>query len=818
MKEMIYFLMEVLHLKRVVIVAALRSPIGKYKGALTQYSAVDLGTKVTQSLLSRYPKVKDDIKQVVFGNVLQAGNGQNVARQISINSGLSYEVPATTVNEVCGSGMKAVIMAWQSLQLGQGEVAIAGGTESMTNAPQLRHFNYETNAYGEPLSAMILDGLTDAFSQKHMGLTAEKVAEDFHVSRSEQDEFAVNSQQKAAKAQANGAFAAEIVPIKTIHGLMEHDEGIRGNSSVEKLSQLRTVFKENGTVTAGNASTINDGAAVLLLATKEYADLHELPYLTEICGFSEVGIDPAIMGVAPIKAVTELLAAQEKTVADIDLFEINEAFAASSVAVEKELGLDSNKVNPYGGGISLGHAIGATGARLLTTLSHQLQQEDKEYGIASLCIGGGLGLAMLLKSPSKENSKKKFYQMSQIERLEKLQADKKIDPIQAAELLNTTLDSDVANHMIENQISESEIPMGLALNLVVNDKEYAVPLTTEEPSVIAACSYGAKMAEKFTAVIKERLLRGQIVFYDVADEKTLIEWLENNYATLFEVANVSYPSIVKRGGGLKDVSWRKIEGNYLSLDLKVDVKDAMGANIVNGILEGVAAKLRTVFPSEKILFSILSNLATESLVEVRCRVPIANLAKGGNGHVVAEKIAIAADYAKKDPYRAATHNKGIMNGIDGVILATGNDTRAVAAAAHAYAVKDGQYQGLSDWKVVDDYLEGRLVLPLAIATVGGATRVLPKAQAALNILAVEDAKELAAVVAAVGLAQNLAALRALVSEGIQKGHMALQSRSLAMTVGAVGSEIEMVSRKLQKETTMNQATAAKILATLRASN
>ena len=806
--------MEVLHLKRIVIVAALRSPIGKYKGALSQYSAVDLGTTVTKSLLSRYPEVKADIKQVIFGNVLQAGNGQNVARQISLNSGLSYEVPATTVNEVCGSGMKAVIMAWQSLQLGQGEVAIAGGTESMTNAPELRHFNYETNEYGEPLSAMIVDGLTDAFSQKHMGLTAEKVAEDFQVSRRQQDEFAVFSQKKAAQAQANGAFEAEIVPIQTKVGMMSQDEGIRADSSVEKLSQLRTVFKENGTVTAGNASTINDGAAVLLLATKEYADSHNLPYLTEICGFSEVGIDPAIMGVSPIKAVTELLATQEKTVADIDLFEINEAFAASSVAVERELGLDHNKVNQYGGGISLGHAIGATGARLLTTLSHQLQQEDKKYGVASLCIGGGLGLAMLLKSPNQNIQKKKFYQMSQAERLDKLQNDGKLTASQTAELQKTALDSTIANHMIENQISETQTPMGLALNLVVDDKEYLVPLATEEPSVVAACSYGAKMAESFNAVIKERLLRGQIVFYDVVDAKKLITWLEQNQSLLFDVAKESYPSIVKRGGGLKEISWRQIE-NYLSVDLKVDVKDAMGANIVNGILEGVATKLRTVFPTENILFSILSNLATESLVEVSCQVPVSNLAKGGNGYKVAEKIVVASDYAKKDPYRATTHNKGIMNGVDGVILATGNDTRAVAAAAHAYAARNGQYEGLSEWQLDGEYLKGRLVLPLAIATVGGATKVLPKAQVALNILDVSDAKELAAVVASVGLAQNLAALRALVSEGIQKGHMALQSRSLAMTVGAKGSEIAVVSQALQKEAKMNQATAKKILAQLR---
>ena len=241
----------------------------------------------------------------------------------------------------------------------------------------------------------------------------------------------------------------------------------------------------------------------------------------------------------------------------------------------------------------------------------------------------------------------------------------------------------------------------------------------------------------------------------------------------------------------------------------------MGANIVNGILEGVATKLRNIFPEENILFSILSNLATESLVEVSCRVPISNLAKGGDGQAVAEKIVVAADYAKKDPYRAATHNKGIMNGVDGVILATGNDTRAAAAAIHAFAAKNGQYEGLSEWQLNGDSLEGRLVLPLALATVGGATKVLPKAQVALNILDVADAKELASLVAAVGLAQNLAALRALVSEGIQKGHMALQSRSLAMTVGAKGSEIVAVSQALQKEATMNQAIAQKILEQLR---
>ena len=257
---------------------------------------------------------------------------------------------------------------------------------------------------------------------------------------------------------------------------------------------------------------------------------------------------------------------------------------------------------------------------------------------------------------------------------------------------------------------------------------------------------------------------------------------------------------------------------FVSVDFKVDVKDAMGANIVNAILEGVANLFRTWFPEQKILFSILSNYATESLVKVSCEIPVERLSKGNNGQEVAEKIQAASRFSKIDPYRAATHNKGIMNGINAVVLATGNDTRAVASGIHAYASKEGSYQGLAKWDVRDGLLLGSLELPLPVATVGGAVKVLPKAQAALELLEITEAKELAQVMAAVGLAQNLAALRALVSEGIQQGHMSLQVRALAMTVGAKDEEITILSEKLRREKVMNQAIAEKLLLEIRQNN
>lgn len=413
------------------------------------------------------------------------------------------------------------------------------------------------------------------------------------------------------------------------------------------------------------------------------------------------------------------------------------------------------------------------------------------------------------------NMKKKFYQMSPAERLDFL--DLKSETRQILE--ETVLDAALADNLIENQISEFELPMGLAQNFVINGKKFLVPMVTEEPSVIAAASNGAKIAGNFQTVLSERLMRGQIVFYDVDQADHLMQTIEENQAGIFRAAKEAYPSIIKRGGGLRQLSSRAFEAEgFVSVDFKVDVKDAMGANIVNAILEGVANLFRTWFPEQKILFSILSNYATESLVKVSCEIPVERLSKGNNGQEVAEKIQAASRFSKIDPYRAATHNKGIMNGINAVVLATGNDTRAVASGIHAYASKEGSYQGLAKWDVRDGLLLGSLELPLPVATVGGAVKVLPKAQAALELLEITEAKELAQVMAAVGLAQNLAALRALVSEGIQQGHMSLQVRALAMTVGAKDEEITILSEKLRREKVMNQAIAEKLLLEIRQNN
>lgn len=413
------------------------------------------------------------------------------------------------------------------------------------------------------------------------------------------------------------------------------------------------------------------------------------------------------------------------------------------------------------------------------------------------------------------NMKKKFYQMSPAERLDFL--DLKSETRQILE--ETVLDAALADNLIENQISEFELPMGLAQNFVINGKKFLVPMVTEEPSVIAAASNGAKIAGNFQTVLSERLMRGQIVFYDVDQADHLMQTIEENQAGIFRAAKEAYPSIIKRGGGLRQVSSRAFEAEgFVSVDFKMDVKDAMGANIVNAILEGVANLFRTWFPEQKILFSILSNYATESLVKVSCEIPVERLSKGNNGQEVAEKIQAASRFSKIDPYRAATHNKGIMNGINAVVLATGNDTRAVASGIHAYASKEGSYQGLAKWDVRDGLLLGSLELPLPVATVGGGVKVLPKAQAALELLEITEAKELAQVMAAVGLAQNLAALRALVSEGIQQGHMSLQVRALAMTVGAKDEEITILSEKLRQEKVMNQEIAEKLLREIRQNN
>ncbi|WP_081166566.1 thiolase family protein [Lactococcus garvieae] len=378
-------------MKEIVIIDALRTPVGKYDGALSDKTAAELGVHVVKNLLERHADIKDDVKQVIFGNVLQAGTGQNIARQIAINSGLSNHVPASTINEVCGSGMKAVILAKQLLQLEEADVVIAGGTESMSQSPTLRH-----RKTGEEVLTMMSEGLTDAFNGESMGLIGETIAEQFEISREAQDAFAQHSQEKALAARESGAFEKEIVPFSDI----TEDETIRANSSLEKLGSLRTAFRENGTVTAGNSSPVNDGASAVILASNDYAESKNLPVLAKLLASEEVGIDPEIMGVSPIKAIRQLLERTDLSLDDIDLFEINEAFASSSVAVNQELDIPEEKVNIYGGAIALGHAIGSSGARILTTLAYALQRENKRYGIASLCIGGGLGLAVLLENPN----------------------------------------------------------------------------------------------------------------------------------------------------------------------------------------------------------------------------------------------------------------------------------------------------------------------------------------------------------------------------------------------------------------------------------
>ena len=402
--------------------------------------------------------------------------------------------------------------------------------------------------------------------------------------------------------------------------------------------------------------------------------------------------------------------------------------------------------------------------------------------------------------------------MSPQERLNSLNLSEKNQEI----LSEMALDTNILDNLIENQISEFELPMGIAQNFVINGQSFLIPMVTEEPSVIAAASNGAKIAGNFVAEIKERLMRGQIVFYDVKNSDKIVAKILEKQEKIFEQAELFYPSIVKRGGGLREVSSRIFSSQkFLSVDVKVDVKDAMGANIINSILEGIAELFGNWFPDEKILFSILSNYATESLVKVTCEIPVERLSKKADGYEISQKIMAASQYSKIDPYRASTHNKGIMNGINAVILATGNDTRAISAAIHAYAAKDGAYQGLANWELQEKMLVGELEIPLPVATVGGGVKVLPKAQAAMEILDISDAKELAKVIAAVGLAQNLAALRALVSEGIQQGHMSLQARSLALSVGAQADEIAILSQQLRKEKVMNQEVAQNLLKNLR---
>lgn len=389
----------------VVIVSAARTPIGKLNGGLAQESAVALGTVAAQAAITRAGIDPERIDQAVFGNVLQANSGQNVARQIALKAGMTTASSAMTVNEVCGSGLKAVRLGQSAILLGDADIVLVGGTESMSQTPFYTPKMRAGHALGnlELVDGVMRDGLTDAFTGLPMGITAENVADEFSVSREAQDRFALSSHQKAVAAQQTGAFADEIVPVtvKTKRGevVVNQDEGPRADTSLAKLAKLRPAFKPNGTVTAGNASGINDGAAALVLMRKDLADREGIPYLATISGYSEGGIDPNFMGYAPKRVIEKLVQRTKTQLADIDLFEVNEAFAAQSVAVAKELALSPAKLNVNGGALALGHPLGASGARVLVTLLYALQNRNQHTGVAALCVGGGIGVAMQVVRP-----------------------------------------------------------------------------------------------------------------------------------------------------------------------------------------------------------------------------------------------------------------------------------------------------------------------------------------------------------------------------------------------------------------------------------
>ncbi|WP_406891106.1 acetyl-CoA C-acetyltransferase [Staphylococcus aureus] len=387
---------------RVVLAAAYRTPIGVFGGAFKDVPAYDLGATLIEHIIKETGLNPSEIDEVIIGNVLQAGQGQNPARIAAMKGGLTETVPAFTVNKVCGSGLKSIQLAYQSIVTGENDIVLAGGMENMSQSPMLvnnSRFGFKMG-HQSMVDSMVYDGLTDVFNQYHMGITAENLVEQYGISREEQDTFAVNSQQKAVRAQQNGEFDSEIVPVSIPQRkgepiVVTKDEGVRENVSVEKLSRLRPAFKKDGTVTAGNASGINDGAAMMLVMSEDKAKELNIEPLAVLDGFGTHGVDPSIMGIAPVGAVEKALKRSKKELSDIDVFELNEAFAAQSLAVDRELKLPPEKVNVKGGAIALGHPIGASGARVLVTLLHQLNDEV-ETGLTSLCIGGGQAIAAVV--------------------------------------------------------------------------------------------------------------------------------------------------------------------------------------------------------------------------------------------------------------------------------------------------------------------------------------------------------------------------------------------------------------------------------------
>ncbi|MBU6131472.1 hydroxymethylglutaryl-CoA reductase, degradative [Staphylococcus xylosus] len=418
---------------------------------------------------------------------------------------------------------------------------------------------------------------------------------------------------------------------------------------------------------------------------------------------------------------------------------------------------------------------------------------------------------------------KTFRHLSRTEKLEELVIKGWLSEENKNVLLNNPLISEeIANSLIENVIGQGTLPVGLLPEINVDGKSYVVPMMVEEPSVVAAASYGAKLVNQtggFKVIASERLMIGQIVFDSVTNTAVLEEQLQQLEVQMKRIADEVYPSIIERGGGFRKIEIDTFPNEGLvSLKIYVDTKDAMGANMLNTILEGITAYLKNELEHVDILMSILSNHATASVVKVQGEISVDALSKGGrDGKDVAKRMERASVLAQVDIHRAATHNKGVMNGIHAVVLATGNDTRGAEATAHAYASKDGQYRGLATWHYNDEkqVLVGTIEVPMTLATVGGGTKVLPIAKASLELMNVDSAQELGHVVAAVGLAQNFAACRALVSEGIQQGHMSLQYKSLAIVVGAQGEEIAQVAERLKTQDRANTAVAQQLLEELR---
>ena len=386
----------------VVITAALRTPIGTYKGSLKSLSADKLGALAIKEVIYKSKLKSDDIDEVIMGHVLTSGLGQNPARQASIHAGIPVSKPAHIVNQVCGSGLKSVISGYQSIKLGENRIIVAGGQENMSRAPHAIFYREDKKLNENKLvDTMVNDGLIDSFNNYHMGVTAENVADKYQISRDEQDMFALNSQEKTQDAISKNKFKNELIKLKINTNdknfIFEKDEHPRSNLSLEDLKKLKTVFKENGTVTAGNSSGINDGAAATILMSREEAEIRKIEPLAKVVSWASCGVEPSLMGLGPIPAVNMALKKAGWKIEDIDLFEINEAFAAQSIAVIRDLKIPKEIVNVNGGAIALGHPIGASGTRILVTLIHEMIRQGKSKGCATLCIGGGMGIAMCIE-------------------------------------------------------------------------------------------------------------------------------------------------------------------------------------------------------------------------------------------------------------------------------------------------------------------------------------------------------------------------------------------------------------------------------------